>query len=632
MRKQGLAAAAVLAALVASGCTDADGGPPAGVDDGAVRLVAFDSCEAAMQDLRRAILPHVGAYGIGGTSFTDARDTSGGAADEAAPPVAAERATPAEDSAASADGHSTTNVHEAGVDEPDIVKTDGRRIVTVVDGTLRVVDAATRTLTSSTRIAGDGSGTATGLLLSDDHALVISSGYSALDDGDEPQTDERRPGPPPGTGTAQLALYDLSADRPELLASYAIDGRFVDARMVGTTVRVVTSSQPRFAFTYPESRFGEGIARKRNREAVENAQADAWLPRYRVDEGGTERVEQVACSSVRRASASTATSMLTVSTFDMSADKLGDGAPLTIVADGDIVYGTASTLYVASDTSRAFFGPAIDMPVPGPGGAPGGRTEVHKFDTSGQGTPRHVASVAVPGSLLNQYSMSEFGGFLRVAVTEGGAAGVSSVHVFDEALRATGSVGGLGKGERIYAVRYVGPLGYVVTFRQTDPLYTLDLRDPRDPRVTGELKITGYSAYLHPVGDGRLLGIGQEASTQGRALGAQVSLFDVSDPATPTRLAQHFVEDGWSEAEADPHAFLWWPDDRTAVLPMSSHTGAGGALVLRVGDADLTVVETLRVPQQLGPVTRTMMIGGSLWTLSHGGLAIPRDGTTVAWS
>ena len=138
----------------------------------------------------------------------------------------------------------------------------------------------------------------------------------------------------------------------------------------------------------------------------------------------------------------------------------------------------------------------------------------------------------------------------------------STVYVLRQdgrSLDVVGKVGGLGKGERIYSVRFVGATGYVVTFRQTDPLYTVDLRDPAKPTVTGELKITGYSAYLHPAGDGRLLGIGQEATEQGRIQGTQISLFDVRDPAKPNRLAQYHVQGAHSEAEFDPHAFLYWP-------------------------------------------------------------------------
>ena len=108
-------------------------------------------------------------------------------------------------------------------------------------------------------------------------------------------------------------------------------------------------------------------------------------------------------------------------------------------------------------------------------------------------------------------------------------------------LAPLGQVGGLGKGERIYAVRFIGDVGYVVTFRQVDPLYTLDLSQPARPRVVGELKIRGYSAYLHPLAADLLLGIGQDASERGTTLGTQVSLFDVSDPARPSRLHQWAV-------------------------------------------------------------------------------------------
>ena len=98
---------------------------------------------------------------------------------------------------------------------------------------------------------------------------------------------------------------------------------------------------------------------------------------------------------------------------------------------------------------------------------------------------------------------------------------------------AVGRVGGLGRGERVYAVRFVDDVGYVVTFRQVDPLYTLDLSNAERPRVLGELKIAGYSSYLHPIGDDLLLGIGQDATEQGRTLGTQLSLFDVSDLRRP---------------------------------------------------------------------------------------------------
>src|SRR5439155_18196615 len=146
-------------------------------------------------------------------------------------------------------------------------------------------------------------------------------------------------------------------------------------------------------------------------------------------------------------------------------------------------------------------------------------TQIHKFDISAPSAV-YLASGTVDGTVLNQFSMSEYAGNLRIATTSGPvsefpsqALSRSAVSVFAQragALVQIGRVGGLGAGQRIYAVRFIGPVAYVVTFRQIDPLYTIDLRNPYAPRVVGQLHIPGFSSYLHPIGDGRLLGVGEE--------------------------------------------------------------------------------------------------------------------------
>jgi hypothetical protein len=201
-------------------------------------------------------------------------------------------------------------------------------------------------------------------------------------------------------------------------------------------------------------------------------------------------------------------------------------------------------------------------------------------------------------------------------------------------LVAIGALNGLGAGERIFAVRFIGPTGYVVTFRQTDPLHVIDLRDPRAPRPAGELKINGYSAYLHPAGPGLLIGVGQDATSAGRPTGTQLSLFDVRDPAAPRRLSTYKVESGTSEVEFDPHAFLYRPDTGLTVLPVQRFTAApapngvlaGQALVLSVRGREvrrLGAVHQPRSENQPVPFTtirRALTIGSTLWTLSDVGL------------
>ena len=195
-------------------------------------------------------------------------------------------------------------------------------------------------------------------------------------------------------------------------------------------------------------------------------------------------------------------------------------------------------------------------------------------------------------------------------------------------LTQAGHVDGLGKGERIYSVRFIGTTGYVVTFRQTDPLYTLDLRDPAAPKVVGELKIPGYSAYLHPAGDGRLLGLGQDANAQGRVQGMQVSLFDVRDPAHPARVAQHQEKGAHSEAEYDPHAFLYWAPLGLLAVPRWDDRQPS-VVVLKVADTAITEAGVITHPGRYTTIRRSLIVGGTLWTLSEQGLKAT-DAATLA--
>jgi inhibitor of cysteine peptidase len=196
------------------------------------------------------------------------------------------------------------------------------------------------------------------------------------------------------------------------------------------------------------------------------------------------------------------------------------------------------------------------------------------------------ASGAVPGKPLNQFSLDEYQNHLRIATTVGsgwwgfGFGGNSDsandVYVLDKELRTTGSIMDLGEQEKIYSARFVEDKGYLVTFRQTDPFYVLDLSDPQNPKKSGELKIPGYSSYLHPISKDKILGIGEENNQ------VKISLFDVSSPQNPREIAKYNLDEYYSEISSTHHAFLLDPKHQIFFLP-----GTKGGYVFSYADDNL---------------------------------------------
>ena len=207
------------------------------------------------------------------------------------------------------------------------------------------------------------------------------------------------------------------------------------------------------------------------------------------------------------------------------------------------------------------------------------RTDLYKFSI-GDASVDLAATGQVPGWVLNSFSMDEEGAQFRIATTSSSSDGTSNnVFVLAEQgdeLTITGGVTGLAFTERLYSARFIGDRGYLVTFRPVDPLFTLDLSDPASPQVLGELKIPGFSSYLHPIEGDLLIGVGRDVDeTTNRAKGVQVSVFDVSDPANPTRIDVETFGEDWattSDIDHDHHAFAWFGAQQTLALPITRYT------------------------------------------------------------
>ncbi len=171
----------------------------------------------------------------------------------------------------------------------------------------------------------------------------------------------------------------------------------------------------------------------------------------------------------------------------------------------------------------------------------------------------------VPGRLLNQFSMDEYNAHLRVAFTfDRGGDSQNGLVILNEEMNEVSRITELAEGERIYAIRFIGKMGYMVTYRQVDPLFVIDLSNPLNPEVKGELKVPGYSTYLHPIGNDKLIGIGKDDRN------VKISLFDVSNLSDPKELDSFITEERWSEALYNHHAFLWNPNENFVVLPLGA--------------------------------------------------------------
>jgi hypothetical protein len=603
-----------------------DARPAAYAESTGSGLTVPGSCDQLLQSYIERGVDLVGAYGWNGYSqIYDYGSVAGGVP---APLSAAgnagssERGPLAPAPVRSTNGETGTNVQEAGVDEPDVVKTDGRTLFRIQDGELVTYDvsgATVRRLTSLDLhgVVGAGSTGSTELLLSGDTVVALS----------------HRSGDGAGRRAAtELVTVDVSDPAaPTITHTVDYDGDLVAARLHDGVVRVVVEAGlPDLDFTQPTKVTTEHEATEANQELVRETTIEDWLPTSSID--GAAPTPLVGCDQVAVPDGSTALGTIVVVGFDASAAEAPSASGLAV--DTDLVYASADQLYLATTPSyggvvRGCFDCVTPLPVPipepptlqshpllpgwltggsddgratGPAGpSPGGvgaadgASHVYAFDLDGIDTT-FAASGEVDGVIRDRWSMDAADGVLRVAVGPNSSTGdFNSIVTFRQEgndLVVAGRLDDLGVGEDIESVRWFDALAIVVTFRQVDPLYAVDLTDPDQPLLMGTLKIPGYSAYLHPLGQHRLLGLGQVEDASTGQWGAQAALFNVTDLTHPRQLDTVAFGTGTTALAAeDPRQLTWLPDGRT-VLSVVAESGTRGLVgyvsVLSLGEGRLS--------------------------------------------
>lgn len=599
----------VVGAFVAGTLVDDGSSGPAGPSgpQAAPQRVAFQadlepakSCDDLLETYVERGLAMVGPYGWGGgpiiaydtfvqdsLSAEQVDGTSGAMARGGAT-----KSVPRTDRQVNSD--TGTNVQEAAVDEPDTVKTDGKVLLTVRDDELVTYDVTGSSTEKLSSVALPGIEDAE-ILLSGDTVVAIGA------DDETPVRPSDRHGhdagyvAPGGTRVLTVSLADPAA--PEVIEDVTYDAGLLSARQHGTTVRLVLESGlPDLGFSEPKGgEVSSDEALEKNRELVEKSTIEDWLPTITAD-GKTGRL--LDCTNV--AIPSDELRLDTTSVVGFDAAKPGTVDAIGLAGHTGIAYESADHLFLATRSGwndcsalcRTIDSTGDSILREASGSA-------YLFDFALKGTQAtHVASGEIEGAVRDRWSIDEADGVLRLAVGPTSETGnfnaVVTLERDGKELVEKGRLDQLGRNEEIKSVRWFDDLAILVTFRQVDPLYAVDLTDTAAPTLLGKLKIPGFSSYLHPLGSWRMMGVGEGPDGKG-GWGAQIGLFDVRDVTKVRRLDVHSYGRGFAaRAGADPRAFTWLPDERTVITVLERDTGGrtGYVSVLRLVDGGL--VERLR--------------------------------------
>jgi len=532
------------------------------------------------------------------------------------------------DSAAPGTDYSQTNTQEEGVDEADLVKTDGEYLYLFSGEELVVMDAwPADELAVVSRTAVEGR--PVGLYLYEDFVTVVAVS---------------QPAPPPWLFEVQadmmyypgavseviVTTLDVSdRENPAVVQETTFDGRLVESRAIEDRLYLVLQNnfplpRPILDTDSPEGDYvyeSEQAYRQRLSETI----MDQELPQYSTLVGGEAFSAPLAqAPNIYIPPEARGQDLLCTAILDVNGDN--ETGERNVVVPSTSIFGVHGEVYASTDNLYVV---STAWSLPWRRFAEGPVSHIYQFGL-GVDDVSLEATGAVPGSVLNQFSMDEEAGFFRIATTGAAPTDRQANNLFVLAsqsghLHVVGSLTGLAPGERIRSARFMGDRGFLVTFRNVDPLFTLDLSDPTDPTVVGELKIPGFSSYLHPVGQDHLIGLGRNVNPEtNRDEGMQLSLFDVSDFANPVRVDVYEFGEDWSdrsEAEHDHHAFSYFPESGILALPVSEGmwriNGGSGSAGLEVFEVDPEEgFGWLGEIEHDTAVRRSLRIGENLYSIS----------------
>ncbi|MFP3355989.1 beta-propeller domain-containing protein [Planococcus sp. SIMBA_143] len=461
--------------------------------------------------------------------------------------------------------HSSTNNQVEGIDEGDIVQTDGDYLYSVSESRVMISDIRDpENMELAAVLKLDGETYPEELFLFGDTLIVISSRFSLM----ETEGDAEMESFMPYSGLTAVSLYDVtSPENPELIREFGNEGTFNNARLSNGILHYVSNVFPNYW--------------------ILEEQPDVELRPRLFDSAQGGELEPLPYEDLTILPGTMEGSYSVITSISLEAPESNEISTKGFLGGNEQMYMNEQHLYLTASAFETAEGEFEDTALWVPQQAD---TEIFKFSLDGISV-EFIASARVQGSLLNQFSMDEFEGHFRLATTEGVAWAPASepknhLFILNEQLEQVGSVENLAPSERIYSVRFIGSKAYMVTFRETDPLFAIDVSDPAAPEVLGELKIPGFSNYLHPLDDEHLIGFGYDTKIEPVKGGGEprivtggmkISLFDVSDMGDPKETDTEIIggPGTYSALQYDHKALFRHEAQSLFGFPISIYTGDG---------------------------------------------------------
>lgn len=506
-----------------------------------------------------------------------------------------------ESSTSTAADFTPTNLQEKDVDEPDTVKTDGQHVYVAIAGGVDIfkawpLDSLNKVATIQISDKTESYGATPQFFLFNQRLLVLHNSYS--------------------TGDLQISLYDVTNPKnPSLLRQKTIEGSYTSARLINRTLHLAFLSALR------------NVDLEYNPDIDDHLYYDLCSDNGQEKKSATDKVQAILDAALQSNE-----EKIAALTLDQILPRLGSSSPdktiswTDIATDGNdessslaglysmqvtdtessemvtLVKGSAYQVYASTG---AFYLTGADW-------GENVKTNIHRFALQENGKLHvYTASGSVPGYALNQFSMSEYRDAFRIATTSDSHSNAYVLDAKSESLAILGKTEDLAEGEQIYAARFIGDRGYLVTFKQIDPFFVLDLKNPKSPQVLGELKMPGFSTYLHPLDENHIIGLGMDVDDQGDfswSQGLKLATFDVTTGATPAVVDEEIIGGAGTSSEAlhDHHAFTFDAESGLLALPVGYYEDYGTFLYSGVHlyrfakDGTIATEAVIKIPDDQG--------------------------------